>query len=239
MLLSKLKTINLPKAVCFDLDNTLYSYNLANNAGMEAVYKKIYDLFSIKKNDAEIYFNEARRQVKENLGNIASSHNRLIYFQYFMEIIGLKTQPAFAFDLEQTFWRVYLKNAKLYDGVKDLLYILRSKNIIISIITDLTSQIQFRKLIYFDIDHLIDYVITSEEAGEEKPSPKIFTLALKKMRLQPKDIWMIGDDFEKDYIGAKHLNIFCLIKQSDKNIQYNDLITYNNISEIKMFFENR
>jgi putative hydrolase of the HAD superfamily len=62
--------------------------------------------------------------------------------------------------------------------VKELLDDLRRLGIPTAIVTDLTAQIQFRKVVYFGLDHYFDYIITSEEAGHDKPHQAPFKLAL-------------------------------------------------------------
>ena len=205
-------TISLPKAVCFDLDNTLYSYEACNKAGMCAVYLKLYKNFSLEKKEASVLFSEARRQIKQMLGATASSHNRLLYFQRMLELMGLNAQVSLALDLEQTFWRAYLQQAVLFDGVKEFIYTLRARNIAIAIVSDMTAQIQLRKLMHLDIDGLIDQIITSEEAGHDKPHPAVYSLALEKLGTKPCETWMIGDDIEKDVHGSVACGMFGLLK---------------------------
>ena len=45
----------------------------------------------------------------------------------------------------------------------------------------------FRKIIFFGLEQYFDYVVTSEEAGIDKPSKAPFELALKKLDLLPDD----------------------------------------------------
>ena len=72
------------------------------------------------------------------------------------------------------------------------------------IITDLTTQIQFRKIVHLELDEYIDYIVTSEEAGYDKPHPAPYKLALKKLNFNKnKIIWMFGDDPIKDIKGSR------------------------------------
>jgi putative hydrolase of the HAD superfamily len=70
-------------------------------------------------------------------------------------------------------------------------------------VTDLTAQIQFRKMVYFGLDHYFDYIVTSEEAGFDKPHHSPFEIALHKMQPKGSCIWMIGDNPETDICGAR------------------------------------
>ena len=69
-----------------------------------------------------------------------------------------------------------------------------------------------RKLVYLEIDSLVDYLVTSEEVGVEKPSEKMFDKACSLVGVEPKDIWMIGDDPAKDLVGAEKYGIIPIQK---------------------------
>jgi len=192
-----------PDAVLFDTDNTLYPYEPAHQAAMRAVRAKAARLFGIEQEKFDQAFDTARKAIKERLRHTASSHSRLLYFQQMLEIIGLRSQVLLALDLEQTYWRTFLSNARLFDGVKDFLDDLRIAGIPTAIVTDLTAQIQFRKIVYFGLDRYFDYIVTSEEAGFDKPHAAPFEIAVAKMKPRGDCIWMIGDNAVNDIGGAK------------------------------------
>ncbi|MES2356521.1 MAG: HAD family hydrolase [Pseudomonadota bacterium] len=193
----------LPDAFLFDTDNTLYPYDPAHAAAQKAVRDKVVSTFSISPEDFDEAFKEARNQVKIRLKHTASSHNRLLYLQRMLEIMGLGSQVLLALDFEQTYWRTFLSNAVLFDGVKELLDDIRLLGIPTAIVTDLTAQIQFRKVVYFGLDHYFDYIVTSEEAGFDKPHEAPFQIAMEKMRPKGNCIWMIGDNAVNDIRGAR------------------------------------
>ena len=202
-ILSDNKFTRLPDAILFDTDNTLYPYDPAHAAAQNAVRKKVVETFSIKEDAFDQAFKEARQQVKCRLKGTAPSHSRLLYMQRMLEIMGLGSQVLLALDFEQTYWRTFLSNAILFDEVKELLDDLRLLGIPTAIVTDLTSQIQFRKIIYFGLDSYFDCIVTSEEAGFDKPHKAPFEFALEKLRPAGDCIWMIGDDPVNDIRGAK------------------------------------
>lgn len=193
----------LPDAVLFDTDNTLYPYNPAHRVALQAVRDKAVARFAISPKTFEEGFAEARHQVKARLKGQAASHNRLLYLQRMLENMGLGSQVLTALDLEQTYWRTFLSNAILFDGIKELLDELRLLGIPTAIVTDLTAQIQFRKLVYFGLDSYFDFIVTSEEAGFDKPHPGPFQIAVEKMRPKGDRIWMIGDSVAADIKGAR------------------------------------
>ncbi|HEN3617884.1 TPA: HAD family hydrolase [Yersinia enterocolitica] len=200
---SKERFNKLPDAILFDTDNTLYPYDPAHKAAQTAVRDKVVSTFSIKPEEFDKAFKEARDQVKTRLKHTASSHSRLLYLQRMLEIMGLGSQVLLALDFEQTYWRTFLSNAILFDEVKELLDDLRLLGIPTAIVTDLTAQIQFRKVVYFGLDHYFDFIVTSEEAGFDKPHAAPFEIALEKMRPKGDCIWMIGDNPVNDIRGGR------------------------------------
>lgn len=193
----------MPDAVLFDLDNTLYEYGPAHNAAMGAVQKKAVQTFSISADSFTNAFDQARQEVKTRLSSSASSHSRLLYFQRMLEIMGLGSQVLIALDFEQAYWRTFLGHAKIFENIYDFLDDLRLMGVPTAIVSNLTAQIQFRKIVYFGLDRYIDCVVTSEEIDLDKPSPIIFELAINKIRPSGDNIWMIGDDAEQDIRGAR------------------------------------
>ena len=198
---------NLPEGILFDTDNTLYDYTPAHEAALDAVCKKIMGNLSLPRGEFIEAFDEARRQIKAQLGNTASSHSRLLYMQRTMENLGLGSQVLLSLEFEQTYWRTFLRTAKLFDDVLEFLDDLRLLGIPMVIVTDLTAQIQFRKIVYFGLDRYFDFVVTSEEAGQDKPNEAPFELAMEKLRCSGDRTWMIGDNSVNDIHGARrHIN---------------------------------
>src|SRR5690606_29886087 len=186
-----------------DTDNALYHYDPAHAAAQMAVRNKVVSKFSITPESFDKAFEEGRSQVKTRLKHTASSHSRLLYLQRMLENMGLGSQVILAVDFEQTYWRTFLSHANLFDDVKGLLDDIRLLGIPTAIVTDLTAQIQFRKVVYFGLDNYFDYIVTSEEAGFDKPHEAPFQIALEKMRPKGDCIWMIGDNPVNDIQGGR------------------------------------
>ena len=203
-----------PDGVLFDIDNTLYVYKTAHDKAKANLILKISKSLSIDIKEVSYIYDRARMDVKKKLKNTASSHNRLLYLQKMMEYFGLGSQIMLCLNFEKTYWRVFLENAKLFDGLINFLEELRIHKVPICTVTDLTTQIQFRKLVNFNLDYYFDFIVTSEETGADKPSKLPFLLALKKMNLKTKsNIWYIGDHPINDIMGAKkHINATTLHK---------------------------
>lgn len=231
-----------PAAILFDLDNTLYAYEPCNHAGLDAVRQKVEQMLSVSPEQFNIAFQEARSQIKARLGTTASSHSRLLYFQRTLELLGLNTQALLSLDLEQTFWRAYLQAAKLFEDAVDFLDDLRISGVPTGLVTDLTAQIQFRKIVYFGLEHAFDYVVTSEEAGTDKPDPSTYRLALHKLGVDRGAVWMIGDSLSNDIDGAKTaIGAVTLLKRHPGSRHGNGTadLTFHDFDELRDFVRPR
>jgi|SaaInlStandDraft_7_1057024.scaffolds.fasta_scaffold22392_2 HAD superfamily hydrolase (TIGR01549 family) len=232
-----------PDAVILDMDNCLYYYDSPHRVAMGAVIQKASEVLGVTEKRFLSAFSEARLEVKSQLRDTGSSHSRLLYFQRTFEILGLKSQIIMSMDFEQTYWRTFLGNIELFSGVKELLFDLRNMDISIGVVTDLTSQIQFRKVVFLGLDNLIDYFVSSEEAGKDKPNAAPFKLILDKMGLQGEKVWMVGDDPEKDIKGAKALKMVTLQKRHNgvKMLSGIDMpdAYFDEFEDLQHFIQNR
>ena len=207
------------KAVVFDLDNTLYDYDSCNKLAEKELFRTIAKEFGISEEDAEKLLKKAKNHIKNQLSDeVAASHNRLLYMQNVCEQVG-KNPLKYALDFYNAYWDTMLENMGLFEYVKPLLEELKRKHIKIAILTDLTAHIQYRKLESLGISEMIDYLVTSEEAGAEKPSEKMFNLVLKKLELKPEEVLMIGDSVKKDIAGADTVGMKTLLFEKNHDIE--------------------
>lgn len=218
------------QGILLDIDDTLYDYKKLHLLALTRLSEFTDRRLSIKRAQFFKAYEEARKEVhKIHLGR-ASSHNRLLYLQRALEILG--RSPFDAWQLNNLYWDTFINNLKVEEGVFEFLESVKNKKI--CLLTDLTADIQHRKVQKMGLDKYVDAIVTSEEAGSEKPNKQIFILGLKKLGLSADKVCMIGDDFEKDIIGALKMGIqpFWLNKGSI-NKKKNKVITFINFRELK------
>lgn len=189
------------RAVIFDLDGTLYDYDTLDKEAFGRVQDLVLEQLGVSEEQSKEAFRRARLATKKNLGETATSHSRMLYFQKTLEYLDIR--PLYlALEMYEAYWGVFLEEMTLYPGVEKLLDALHEKYIRVAICTDLLAHIQHRKLKALKMTDEVDCLVTSEEAGAEKPSAKIFEMCLEKLRLYPKEVCFVGDNFEKDVKGA-------------------------------------
>jgi putative hydrolase of the HAD superfamily len=77
----------------------------------------------------------------------------------------------------------------------------------IGIVTNGPTEVQRAKLELLGIDHLVDFVLVSEEFGVAKPDPRIFREALRLAGVGPDAAVFVGDSAEFDIAGAQAAGI--------------------------------
>lgn len=194
------------KGIVFDLDNTLYAYKPCNHAGIDALCR--YANRYLKLSDREFLdaYLTGQKETKTILDSGASQHSRLLYIQHALEKLNLPLVPH-AVAMEEVFWQTFLSNMVLFDGAEDLLRKLHEKKIPLAICSDLTTAIQLRKLEKLGIAKYFSAIVTSEEVGIEKPDKKMFAQVAYKLKIAPRNLLMIGDDYSKDIMGAKDFGL--------------------------------
>ena len=133
------------KLVLFDLDGTFYDYDIANKNAEKELFIKIKEIFDIDEDHSKLLLNKAKKRIKSRLGNVAASHNRMLYMQNICEQINV--DPCqYALELYDIYWNTFFDYMRLYDYVLPLFDELKRIDIKIGILTDLTAHIQFLKI---------------------------------------------------------------------------------------------
>lgn len=221
------------RCVFFDLDDTLYDYEAVNAAAAEALVSALSTRCDIPADTARAAYRQGREDVKARLPDCAARHNRLLYIQRALERLG--RPPAIdAIYLYNIFWDYMLEHIAPRDGVLETLAFCRERGIQVGICTDLTAHIQHRKLERLRLADWVDCLVTSEEAGVEKPSPGIFQLCLEKSGVPAGETLFVGDSYEKDYLGARMAGIkpLLLVPEPDRPIPA-EVDAIRSISEVK------
>ncbi len=202
------------KGIFLDLDDTLYSYTPCNKAGKQAVFKHLAQALKKPSEVIGAAFEKGRQQTKELLKmpafELAASHSRLLYYQKTLEELMGHTDSKLTLKCEQIFWDTFMKEMTLFPGAHEFLERAKAAKKIVAIVTDMTTQTQLQKLVKLGIAELIDFVVTSEESGRDKPAPASLLLALKKTGLRSQETVFIGEDEVRDIAAARAADIIPL-----------------------------
>lgn len=195
-----------PELVIFDLDNTLYDYEIPNTSGQAAVISFLSKHLGKSELEVSRVWGESRERVKGRLESTASSHSRLLYVRELLVQLNVNTNAAFALECEQVFWREYFQKTQLFPGAEELLSVLRLAKTRLVLVTDLSSQIQLRKLAWLGLDKTFELIITSEEAGGDKKTGLPEALLREYISPVP-ETWSVGDQ-DWDHIFPSESKFF-------------------------------
>lgn len=226
------------KAVIFDLDDTLYEYNSINERAIDVVCERYANILRISSDTFRKAFEWGRSETKSTIRDSAACHNRMIYFQKASEYLKINS-IRYTLEMYETYWKYILEHMELRSGVLELFAYLKQKDIKIAICTDLTVQIQHRKLRKLGIWQYIDVLVTSEEAGVEKPDVKIFDLVMKKLNMKAHELIYVGDSLDKDIVGAVNAGIAAIWfnpkrQARKKDLPYVEIESFQEIEEVIM-----
>lgn len=185
-------------SLIFDLDDTLVPSSL--------IYKKSLKRLLSKPQNRE--YLTARKEVKSTLGyQHPSSRNRLLYFKRMYERQNqfnpnkiLKLMSSYERIINKSFSRQWklLKREKLFRAL--------SKQFDLYLITNENLRTQLIKLNSMDPKgQIFKGILTSEEAGFEKPHGRIFKSAFDRYKINPHRSIMIGNDWKCDISPAVKL----------------------------------
>ena len=187
------------KAIIFDLDNTLLDFvkmkqfavkaaitamiEAGLNVDEEKAYQDIFDLYVEK-----------------------GWENQQVFDDYLNQTVGNVSNKILAAGIV-SYRRAREATLLVYPNVNKTLIELIKMGIQLSVVSDAPSREAWMRLYYLNLHHVFDPVLTFDDTGVRKPSPKPFKMALKIMKSTPDEVLMIGDWPERDVVGAKQIGI--------------------------------
>ena len=234
------------KAIFFDLDNTLWDHDKAQEKSIESVYeylKKHHPIPDDKDTFAKIYtYCNDKVWDAYKKGLLKHEEVRINRFIDLLEHYDIRDREL-AITLNELYISIYPTWTFLVEGAKELLEELIEKYTL-GIITNGFPETQSIKLERSDLKKYFKWVIYSGEVGKAKPHPEIFDFSMKKAHILHEEALFIGDDFEADIVGAKIVGLETIWfnpkgKAEPRQDQYADYIvsSLKQISDIVKFQE--
>ena len=190
--------MGLPDSVLIDLDDTLYSSVEPHKHGLKAAGSLLENRIGVEPQRTMGLYSRSRERVKSRLGSLASSHSRLLYFKDLLEQLGLASRLELAIQLESTYWGAYMREMRLFPQARRFLETCRGLGIPVFVVSDLTTQIQIRKLVQLNLLGLVEGLISSEDVGEDKPNGAFLEYFKENFMEASLVTWVIGNDQQRD-----------------------------------------
>ncbi len=116
----------------------------------------------------------------------------------------------------ERYWERRLETYRLYPDALPFLKKAREQVPVI-LITNGTIDIQEAKVQSLSLREYVDEVLIAQEVGVSKPSPKIFQRALDIAGCAPQEALMVGDNYERDVVGALQYGLRAVWIRRDEN----------------------
>lgn len=195
------------KTVLFDLDDTLYhSWADCDKAAYAAIGAYAQTHLGIDGAQFVREFDMARYGLMRALPGAASGHDRTLMAVRALEKIG-QNPMLHAEAIADAYWNAVLDTMQPWPENEHMLSLLRQAGITIGVCTNMTTAMQLRKIRRLGLSEKIDFIVTSEEAGADKPAPQLYLLALAKAAALKQEAIFVGDTYSHDIIGALDIGI--------------------------------
>ncbi len=125
----------------------------------------------------------------------------------FAEMTDGKLNERELLDFAWFFRQSSTKLLKLYDGVIDMLEMLRKEGKRIILLTNAQSSFTVPELDMFDLAGYFDDIFISSDYGVRKPSESFWNIMLRKTGIDPHKSVMIGNDYFADLSTAGKLGL--------------------------------
>jgi len=199
--------MKLPKMIMFDYGQTLVDFKSFDPLkGTRAVLNQAsYNPNNVSAEEVQSLANDLGSDIgRENLLEI---HN-FAFQNYLYEYFGIGINKS-SREVERIFENAAFKGEKT-KNIEEFLKFLDSINIRTAVISNITfsgDSLKERINSYIP-SNKFEFIIASSEYVFKKPHKRIFELALRKAKLNPKDVWYCGDNAVNDVDGASFCGIF-------------------------------
>ena len=195
-----------PRAIFFDLDETL----IANSLPVPALFQSVYhDVIGEHDESAKVAFFGALRDRASTLWSTMfdadhSPESQFIdCFAVCLQAAGHTHQTGHvARAMFDRFLELSSRNVVLHHDALTTLSTLRERGFITGIITNGMERVQRGKIHQLGLESEVDHVTISAEARAHKPFSPVFELALTRAGVAPHEAWQIGDHALNDVAGA-------------------------------------
>jgi putative hydrolase of the HAD superfamily len=222
--------------IFFDLDHTLWDYDQNVKESLQELYGK-YEIHQMGKLCFEDFFAAFQKINQElwvlfNQGVLDKDSLRKVRFKRIFSLARIDSYPIPA-SLEEEFVCITSSKAKVLPYSFDVLAYLKRKYCL-HVITNGFNESQYAKLSASGLHGYFDLIVTSESSGYRKPDKRIFQYALEKLKANPSECLMIGDNPDSDILGAQNASIDQIYyNPGNKEITLRPTYTIRCLSEIK------
>jgi putative hydrolase of the HAD superfamily len=202
----------LPRAILFDLDDTLLRAYVNPERAWAAVIEAHSPLLGPLTPGAAA---QAIQRYAREFWSDPERHRfwRQRLYESRREIVR-RALPELSLDvarqLADRFSALRDEEMHLYPGAHETLDALRARGVRLGCITNGESQSQRRKLERFELAHRFEHIQIESEQGFGKPEERAYRHALECLAVTAAELWIVGDNLEWEVAAPQRLGIHAI-----------------------------
>jgi putative hydrolase of the HAD superfamily len=205
----------LPRAILFDMDDTILAYSnnsdhswhtvIASYAGRvgnikpEALHKAV-------KENAAAYWSDPE---KHRLGRLNLDATRQQIVASALRQLDIN-DASLAHDIALAYAVQREESIMPFPGAIDTLRTLRERGVQLALLTNGGAEVQRRRIEKHQLVSLFDFILIEGEFGVGKPDERVYLHALEQLKVLPKEAWMVGDNLEWEVVIPQRLGMFAI-----------------------------
>lgn len=208
----------LPKAILFDLDETILSFGPRHLILQEVAEMFAERFLPFSPEDAGRLLEDAfvwywGDPDRSKAGRFRLSEARVEAVEAgFTRMRDLA--PALTSDFARTFgerFHTYREEQmKFFPGALETLETLKAKGVLLALVTNGAAEPQRAKVDHFDLARRFDHVQIEGEAGFGKPEEQAYLHAMAALGVAAHETWMVGDNLEWEVAAPQRLGIYAI-----------------------------
>jgi len=203
--------VKLPRAVLFDLDDTILDYNGGANEAWRAVCGFHAPAISCDgprlqaaiRACAEWYWSDPERH---RVGRLDIRAARTHIVTEAMRTLG-HDHPVLARQIAHEYTDARDRDIRPFPNALETLATLQARGVAMALVTNGAAAVQRAKIDRWQLGKFFPCMVVEGEFGIGKPDPRVYHEVMERLRISPGDAWMVGDNLEWDVAAPQRLGI--------------------------------
>lgn len=184
------------RAVVFDLDNTLVDFMAMKRQAVDAAIGAMMDA------GISLSYDQIRSHIDAIYKEQGIEYQQ-VFDRLLTDVLGRVDFRILSAGIV-AYRRAREAALKPYPHVTATLMHLNRAGIKLAVLSDAPAREAWLRLCFINFHHFFDVVVTFDDTGERKPSPKPFATALERLGVSADQAIMVGDWAERDMVGARN-----------------------------------
>src|ERR1700710_1374345 len=210
----------LPKAILFDLDDTVIAaYGRPELAWAAVVAESAGELGPLSQSEVVEAIGAAARTFwadpeRHRIWRQKMAAARRAIVAAGFDRLGGAGRPLLSAEVQQRlahrFSAYRNKSMRLFPDAHDTIDALRARGVKLALMTNGAGAHQREKVVRFELTHRFDHIQIEGEHGFGKPETRAYLHAMETLGVAAHETWIVGDNLEWEVIAPQKLGIFTI-----------------------------